>query len=350
MSIRKKLIGANKLSITRRNFLRRAGVTSALALGAPALIARGLIDVYGAESVKHYGRGLVALELDGEFAGYLSGYSGGNVTADVITEKPGPDAIQHKHLAKPHVEPFVIEAMLPLAPSFHYWIKSCIEPQSMFTRKSGAIVEYDVNGNARRRHSFVNATITEIEFPFCDTSNRQPATSKVTFVPEMISVNTSEKGSTPSSYINAETTIHSMFRLRIMGLESATVGIRRIEPISVSISTDPSLGSALHGKSESPARIAVSNLVFSVADSHMAPLNAWHDEFVIRGKNTEVGERVGLLEYLTPRRGTPLFAVNLFNLGIFRISPEPAPVAIAAAAFSRVEMYCESISLVSKGL
>ncbi|MBP7616099.1 MAG: hypothetical protein KA756_10635 [Steroidobacteraceae bacterium] len=53
-----------------------------------------------------------------------------------------------------------------------------------------------------------------------------------------------------------------------------------------------------------------------------------------------------MLEYLAPDLQTALLTVNLFNLGIFRISPESAEQAGGEGmAFSRMEMYCESVSI-----
>jgi hypothetical protein len=77
-------------------------------------------------------------------------------------------------------------------------------------------------------------------------------------------------------------------------------------------------------------------------DAFAAPLYAWHDDFVVRGNNSQDRERIGLLEYLAPDLQSVLLTVNLFNLGIFRISPESVA---EAAARSRAEMYCEGMSV-----
>jgi hypothetical protein len=41
----------------------------------------------------------LGLELDGVYAGMASSAEGGYASADVVTERPGPDGIVHKHIA-----------------------------------------------------------------------------------------------------------------------------------------------------------------------------------------------------------------------------------------------------------
>src|SRR5262245_64140655 len=97
----------------RRRFLESS---SLLAL-APALAAGWASEARGA--LRTYTPGVYGLELDGVFAGYVAAFSGGYVTSDVVTEKPGPDMISRKHLAGVRVEPITIETSLPMPKPFY---------------------------------------------------------------------------------------------------------------------------------------------------------------------------------------------------------------------------------------
>ena len=117
-----ELDGAGGISAPRRRFLRNTGRAGLLALTAPALAANWVVEAYAVEK-RAYLAGLYGLELDGVFAGVLSSFGGGNVTADVISDPVGPDFVQRKRLGKPRVEPITIETTLPMAQPFYEWIK-----------------------------------------------------------------------------------------------------------------------------------------------------------------------------------------------------------------------------------
>jgi len=110
---RDELEDAGGISAARRQFLRKTGRAGLLALGAPALAANWTAEAYGATS-RSYLAGRYALDLDNAPAGFLAGFSGGNVTGDVVTEKPDQNLVQHKHIGGVRVEPITIETGLPM--------------------------------------------------------------------------------------------------------------------------------------------------------------------------------------------------------------------------------------------
>jgi hypothetical protein len=296
----------------------------------------------------------MSLELDGIFAGHVSGFSGGNVVGEVVLEKPAADLVQRKRLAAPRIEPVALELSPPFGRPFAEWVKSSIEPQPRFLRKNGAIVEFDATGREARRRSFTNATITGVEFPLCDATQKQPAALAVSFAPETVSPGGSpgaakadaSAGAKGAAAKRAATLTQGAFRLRIQGLEQATARVSRIDAFGVTAAGAPSSRGSERDYQTAPASVSASNLVLTLPDSFAAPFYAWHDEFVVRGLNGPERERVGVLEYLAPDASGVLLAVNLFNLGIFRISPAPAAQAGAGAiATSQVEMYCESVTV-----
>ncbi|HQX46291.1 MAG TPA: twin-arginine translocation signal domain-containing protein [Steroidobacteraceae bacterium] len=327
---------------TRRRFLAQAGAAGALALGG------GWIrPAHGAQAMRFVTSGLIGLELDGAFAGHLSGFSGGIVAGDVVVEKPGADLVQRKHVGNPRIEPIIIETSQAPTGPFYDWIKSSLQPQAAFPRKSGAVIEFDATGQEVRRHNFSNATIVAVEFPSCDSARREVSSLAVSLAPEHVShTGGTDKGGYSAAAKNGRL-MQSAFRLRIMGLEQATVRASRIDAFGVKI-VSASAGDAGYARdyTRQPSTVATSHLVVTIPDAFAAPLYAWHDDFVVRGNNSQDKERPGLLEYLAPDLQTALLTVNLFNLGIFRISPESAEQAGGEGmAFSRMEMYCESVSI-----
>jgi hypothetical protein len=333
--------GAGGVSAARRQFLRKTGRAGLLALGAPALATNWAAEAYGAAARSYIG-GRYGLELDGAFAGLLTGFGGGNATGDVIKEKSNQDFVQRKHLGSVRVEPITIETELPTPKSFYDWVKSSIEPRPRFLRKNGAIIEFDASNREIGRRNFSNALVTEVEFPSCDASSKEAARLAVTFSPETVRLSPSKGAALPPPSRQAAHLLRSNFRLRIQGLEQATVRTSKIEAIEVKVATTET--GAGQARAVQPGAIEVPNLVITVADSSAAPFYAWHEDFVLKGNNGQDRERPGVLEYLSPDLKTVLLALNFFNLGIFKVAPETSSGPQDTLRRSKVEMYCEAVT------
>lgn len=323
-------------SIGRRTFLEHAGRAGLAALGAPALAAGWAAEAQGAAS-RSYAPGLYGLELDGTFVGYLSAFSGGSVTADLVTEQPGPDFIPRKHPGVVRVEPITIETALPMGKPFYEWIKLSIEPGSKFPRKSGAIIEYDSARREMGRRLFSSALVTEVEFPACDAASRDPARLTVTCAPETVRLSPAKAGPVPVPQ-KAAAWQRQSFRLSMQGFE--TTRVSRVEPFEVKVATS----TAPVGRAQ-PSVIQVPNLVFTLADTSVGQFYAWLDDFLVRGNHGQDKERGATLDYLAPDLKSSLLTLTFYNLGILKVSPEAAAGGVPAGAIrrSKVEMYCEAM-------
>jgi hypothetical protein len=126
-------------------------------------------------------------------------------------------------------------------------------------------------------------------------------------------------------------------------LEQSTYKANKIEPITIKVTTPAGLGEKRDSEF-ARATIDVGNLVINVPDAFLAPVYAWHEDFVVRGNSGPDRERVGVLEYRSAD-GKSLLTLNLFNLGIFRIASEPVAPNVERLAQSKVEMYCQAITV-----
>jgi hypothetical protein len=330
----------------RRQFLGSSARAGLAAVAAPAMAANWIGEARSADIRSEYAVGSYGLELDGAFAGPLSSYSGGNVVSDVIVLKPGPDGIRRKHVGAPRIEPITIESGLPMTKLFYDWIKSSIEPNPKFLRKSGAIIGFDTQRAERRRLSFSNALISAVQFPSCEASSKQPARLSVTFTPGTVALTAGKGTSSAQHAARLPGLLSSAFRMRIKGLESATARVTRIEPIRVSVANVTAPVGELRDYERLPTTIDVGNLAMTVDEGSLAPIQAWHEDFVVKGNSGPERERVGVLEYLSTDGRSTLMTLNLFNLGIFRIGPDAAASQDPRAmALSKVEMYCQTIGV-----
>src|SRR5215471_11830290 len=210
------LVTLEGASFARRQFLGAAGRAGLLALAAPALAIEGATEAYGA--TRSYFGGSYGLLLDGAFAGYVTGFSGGNTVGEVVKVQPvGADRVQRKHLGKSFVEPLTIECGFPMSKSLLDWIKSSIEPGAKAPLKNGAILEFDGTLKEMGRRNFFNAAITEVEFPSCDGASKDPARLTVTFQPEAVTL-AAGSGAKPPAAPPARW-VRSNYTLKIQGLE-----------------------------------------------------------------------------------------------------------------------------------
>ena len=87
------------------------------------------------------------------------------------------------------------------------------------------------------------------------------------------------------------------------------------------------------------------NLRITLAESSAQTWTTWFDDFVVKGQSGDENEKSGKLSFLTPDRKSTLAEVSFFNLGIFRLEPEPQPVDAQKIARIRAELYCERMEL-----
>jgi len=331
------------VSPARRRFLNAAGRAGLLTFGAPGLAATWAREACGALApTKTNFPGLYGLELDGVFTGLLAAFSGGSSTADVVKEPVGADRVQHKSLGTRRVEPITIETGLVMAKPLYSWIKSSIEPNSKFPPKSGAIIEFDSTYKAVGRREFFNALLTEVEFPLCDASSKDQARLSITLAPESVRLGAAKGGVLSTQARTQKSSMAANFRLRIEGLEQSTSLTNRIEPMSIKVTVPAStIGEGRVASPTAPV-IDIPNLVVTMSDTRIGPIYQWLDDFVVKGHNSE---RRGVLDYLTPNLQSVLLSVNFFNLGIVKVAPEPWVAGTDQQRRSRVEMYCEAVTL-----
>lgn len=329
-------------SVARRRFLGTTGRGALLALGASALGFEGAAEAYGAMERSYFG-GSYGLVLDNVFAGFLTGFSGGNMVGDAVKTLPvGADRVQRKHLGRPIAEPITIECGLPMGKTFYEWIKSSIEPGSKPLAKSGAIVEFDGTQKEMGRRNFSGALISEVEFPACDGASKDPARLTVTFQPERVAL-AGGSGAAPKAALPARW-LRSNFALRIQGLEQALVHTTATEGFAVKQTlTSTGVGEMRDLGRVSAGAIEAANLNIVVADTLIGQIYAWHQEFVVKANGKP---RPGILDYMTPDMKSALLTLNFQSLGIIKVAPEALPAgARETIRRSKVEMYCEGVTV-----
>jgi hypothetical protein len=345
---------------SRREFLAGAGLTGvALASGAwqplaaeaaaggtlplAAVDARGYIGGFTilSDTDPHLAGSKLGLTLKGTPAGTPSGVGGGRAISDVVVEKLGADGITHKHLAGIKYEDFELQVSPGMSKGFYQWIQSTIggKVQSM----DGSLVGITATGGVGGSVDFTNALITEVGLPALDASSKEAAKMRLKFAPEFTrgSKGGSAQGSAIKSTLQKGWSASS-FRLTIAGLDATKVN--KIEAITIK---QKLVDNALGEKRDFQAQLAgldVPNLVVTFSEASSQSWVQWHEDFVIKGNNSQDYEKAGKLEFLSSDLKEALFTLTFSNLGIFRLGAAATTAGSEAIRRLTAEMYCESIS------
>ena len=300
---------------------------------AVLLLAASLVVVGIAAAERSYVAGRFALEIDGIAAGWMKSAEGGHATSDVVTEDIGGTLFAKKHIAGVKYEDFSINCGTGMSKGFYEWIKASFDHKPF--RKNGAIHVADYDYKEMNTLAFSNALITEVGFPACDASSKDPAFMALKFAPEVTRFGQgSGKPLDPGAKIQKKW-LPANFRLTIDGLDCTRVN--KIEAITVKQSVVERLGQI------EPTKLEYPNLVVTLPESSAKTFYDWHEDFVIKGNNSDASEKTGSLEYLTPDLKDVLFTLTFSNLGIFKCTPEKAEAGSENIRRVKAELYCEEM-------
>lgn len=329
---------------SRRDFLRRAGLTAGglLTLTAPTFFGKW-VDLAGAPLTSGaYGAGKLALELDGQAAGFSYGVEGGSAVGEVTTIAMGPNQIPNKQLTNLRYDPITVEFGPGMTRPWYDWISGTLDMK--IQPRNGAVLSLSFDNKLQSRLDFMNALITEISFPTLDAASRDAGRMKVKLAP---AATQQQKGSGAivGGTLSKATKqwLPANFRLNIQGLEQATQRVNKIEALTIKVVLQPTQVGAKGSTLLQAVGIEIPNLVITLPEVDAGPFYQWHEDFVIKGINGPDKERPGVLEWLDPTLKTVLGSLQFFNLGIFKIAPEKVEAAAETIRRVKVEMYCERI-------
>jgi hypothetical protein len=288
-----------------------------------------------------FAAGRFALELDGTMCGFLRSVEGGAISADVIVESPATGTFARKHIGQPRYEDLVLGLDLSLDKLVYQWIADTLAGKSV--RRDGSITATDARLKAVSERQFFDALITEVTVPKADAASKEAGFLTVRLSPELLRARAGSGATAKVSAARAKSWLPSNFKLEIDGLDCKKV--TKIEALTFKANAaEDQIGEERIATKE-PTSIEVPNLQITLAEATSQTWTAWFDDFVIKGLNGDESEKSGKLSFLTPDRKSSLAEVRFFNLGIFRLEPEPAAAGQETIARIRAELYCERMEL-----
>jgi phage tail-like protein len=276
--------------------------------------------------------------LDGAKCGWVKSVEGGAITADVIEEKLGPSYFTKKHLGNVKYEDIKMEVGMSMTQNVYKWIESSWNQD--YQRRSGSIIATDHNLKSQTERHFYQALISETTVPAMDGASKEPCYMTLSIAPEWSRVlkgsgtAVAELGGSEQKFWSA-----SNFRLEIDGLDCSRVN--KIDAFTIKQAfKEDEIGDARDYAKE-PGSLTFPNLKISLSTATAETWTKWHEEFVIKGNNTENFEKNGALIFLSPNRETELARIEFFNLGIFKCSKDANKAAADTIDRTSAELYCE---------
>jgi len=316
--------------------MKTIGTASALMATAPVLL-----PPTASAAIKGPARapGNYAIELDGVHAGFIASAEGGNAAGDVVTEKQGPDLVQRKHIGNVKYEDIAVTFGAGMRKGFYEWIKASLDHNAML--KNGAIVAADFDYKEQSRLNFFNALITEVGFPALDAASKDAAKITVKFAPEYTERAGGNEGTLPAVAKQHKNFLVSNFRLDIGGLDCRRVNKIDAFTIKQKIVENP-VGDG-HDAEREPAYLEIPNLVITLPETAAGGFYDWHEDFVIKGNNSQKFERNGRLDWMTPDGMFSLGTLEFIHLGIFKLTPDKLESGSDRIRRVKAEMYCEEV-------
>ena len=293
-----------------------------------------------------YTAGQLELELDREHAGWLYSFEGGMASSDVVTEKFGPDVLMHKHLSPIKFDDISVSCGAAMSPRFTDWVNKSFS--SDYERRGGALIQGNYDMKEMFRVTFQNALVCEVGFPTCDASSKENAKLNIKFTPEYTTILHSPGGGSPIfGPIKPKTQKLWLCRNFDGGIDGFPTGLFRrmskIEPIVVKQKVVEYPTGELRDAWKEPATVEYPNIVMTIPEVDAAPFFKWYKEFVIDGRCDPAQEKTGHIQYLSEDKQN-IANIDLYGLGLFKLTPTKAESQSENIRAVKVEMYCERLT------
>jgi hypothetical protein len=278
--------------------------------------------------------GYLDLTLGRNGAAFPLSAAGGDLVGEVITDPPGEDGIEKKHIGAVTQEDIVVTVGSAISRPLHSWINELLGRRQ--TPRSGAIAGSHISTDNIDTLRFEDAVLSEIEFPGCDAASA--STSKMTLKLSPATTRYESSGGTLRPPKAGKAWRTAFFRLDIDGLDTNLIS--KVDAITVKqLSPAP----AARGGVLAPASgIEISNLKLELGGSLSPAWSTWFDDFVAGGNNGDEFERSATLTYLF-QDATPFFSLRFSNVGIFDFTVPRFVRAGEPLPPTRVELYAETV-------
>jgi hypothetical protein len=260
---------------------------------------------------------------------------GGVPVGKVVTDA----ATNTKHLAGVEYEEISAQVGLGAKSPLLDWVAQSWKGTA--PRKSGSIVDLDIDYRAVGEREFKDALLTQTTIPTLDVASKDAAYFTVKLAPTSIR-QSAGSGTVLKSSLTQKNWLASGFRFEMDGLDGK--GVARIESFSVGQPAATDNVGETRDYEKQAGKLVFPNLKISLNQSSASSWSQWVNDFVVMGNNGDDKEKKGGIVFLDPYL-KELGRINLFNCGIFRLAPAKAAANTDAIKRLTAELYCERMEL-----
>lgn len=295
----------------------------------------GLVPWLAMALVRETHLGPLALEIDGQHAGHLITFEGGDAFAEVI-ETPNTGGPTEKSIGNAQYDDIVVTCPFPDGP-LAMWVTEFLEGKA--PEHDGAVILLDHNWQPVRRLDWQGGAIFSVAFPGLDATTVQHA-GHVTIVIRPTTTKDTGGGRRVlrSPQLKTSRWFSGNFALSMPGIDCTRV--IKVEPVVVTQTYMPGRGAP------KPGPVHVSDLVVTVHQAGTSDFARWSEDFIVAGNNTRSHEKDATIRYLDRLRGDDLASLNVLSTGVFRVDRESQTAGVATSAQVRFSMYAEQVKWV----
>mgnify|MGYP001009380685 CR=1 FL=1 len=305
----------------------------------------------GNPKARAYVSGRFELEINNQPVGVLNAVDGGHFKSEPIGEQVGGEGLVTRYPGRQKWEDITITCGASMSQLFWDWIKECIDNNP--TRRSGAIVARDFDNRERSRRTFIDAIISEIQFPQLDLKSKSPKNITVKIAPEQMSFESKvgpKPKTGPGSVERQKKQTPQNFGFKIEGIDDwFTSRVVKIDAFSVKQNViNAPVGGLLYAPKET-GRIEHPTISIYTPEAHITPWMKWWEQFVGRGEHIGANERTGSITYLNSTFQEELIQLDLRGIGITGITFDKLDGHVEQIRHAKIDLYVETMSLKSKG-
>jgi hypothetical protein len=283
----------------------------------------------------------MALVADGIDCGGLAKIEGGNAVAEVVTVAQSGQYWDRKHIANVKFEAMKASLLGIHGGPIYDRIKQLLANDHQYFQ--GAVHAYDFNMKTKAIKEFKDALMTEVTFPTCDGSTKEPAYLSITWQPQECVNLKGDDSNQPGAWKAQQKTLSgSNFRLTVDKIKDACKFVNKVEPLTIKApaGTDQ-VGDGRIYTNVPTSGVNYPNLEFSLAESAAELVYQWHQDFVIKGNCSEEAETTAELTYFDQALAKELIKITFFNVGIYNLVADPFENHKETIRRVKVSAYCE---------
>jgi hypothetical protein len=269
---------------------------------------------------RSYTSGHFELEIDGhKSTAYLKSVDGGHAIANAMDEPVGTHNQRIKSISTLDIEPFSIDFGISGAKDVLRWIHASWKKN--YTRRSGMITHANFDLQRTYEHEFFEAMLTEATFPALDGAAKDTAYLKVKLQPEWVIERKVAPGSkiSPLGGLKQKLWTANSFRFTVDGMKGFEYS-NKIESFTIKQGFKKMHTGEERYPHLEPTKLEFPHIVGTMALEHADDLLKWRDDYHKLGQNENSSQHTACLEFLAPDKKEVLFAINMAEVGIFKVA------------------------------